>query len=184
MIASRSGRYWYSEATDTPASSATRVVVSTAGPSATRMRSAAASTCISRSRLRACCGIRRRPAQSRSKASVICTAAPLCHISGSSVRLPSVRSRHASACPASCAVYRSGDSGSPLLIAASRNGQTPYHPGLPVMVADGATRPRAIYSAGNTDVTCERCGRNNAAVHHSHGCPRHDQKRQSDPASR
>ena len=125
MIASRSGRYWYSEATDTPASSATRVVVSTAGPSATRMRSAAASTCISRSRLRACCGIRRRPAQSRSKASVICTAAPLCHISGSSVRLPSVRSRHASACPASCAVYRSGDSGSPLLIAASRNGQTP-----------------------------------------------------------
>ncbi|CAM5702807.1 hypothetical protein SGRIM119S_02179 [Streptomyces griseorubiginosus] len=62
MIAPRSGRYWYSEPTDTRASDAIRVVVSASTPSSTRMRSAASSTLASRARLRACWGVRRREA--------------------------------------------------------------------------------------------------------------------------
>src|SRR3954451_24944287 len=60
MIAPRSGRYWYSEPTDTRASDAIRVVVSDSTPSSTRMRSAASRTLANRARLPACWGVRRR----------------------------------------------------------------------------------------------------------------------------
>ena len=128
------------------------------------------------------CGIRRRPAQSRSKASVICNGCSalsylrvICQVAvcqvPSCVRMPCV-----------VRVYRSGT--------ADRHCSSP-HPGMvkhPITRVCRSWSPTVRAPAGNIfrgkhrRHVSERCGRNNAAAHHSHFVlSRHDQNGKTTP---